>query len=192
MMFQSSAAPKDGCYTSAAARERSGLSFNPQPPRRTAATLNVWCDPSARDLFQSSAAPKDGCYTSAAASQACSRRVSILSRPEGRLLLAIPLDELDRVQFQSSAAPKDGCYQKRRTDIIIKCDGFNPQPPRRTAATPAGGTYTSGTAVVSILSRPEGRLLPAMSIILLIALLTFQSSAAPKDGCYTISTSSLS
>ena len=102
---------------------------------------------------------------------------------------------------------------------------FNPQPPRRTAATYAlinvfqssaapkdGSTIDIGLTGVSILSRPEGRLLPAQStgcphhlpcfnpqpprrtaatVINPPAHLEevlwgkmFQSSAAPKDGCY--------
>ena len=76
--------------------------------------------------------------------------VSILSRPEGRLLRRRPAACFNpqpprrtaapatssRMQFQSSAAPKDGCYNVhfRSVKIILH---------------------------VSILSRPEGRLLPS-------------------------------
>ncbi len=61
--------------------------FNPQPPRRTAATW-VSSGASARPaMFQSSAAPKDGCYGGGISGFVAHILVSILSRPEGRLLL---------------------------------------------------------------------------------------------------------
>ena len=158
--------------------------FNPQPPRRTAATLVIKLDLHVPIGFQSSAAPKDGCYdrrwvdlddflkfqSSAAPKDGCyqvlqrqlfiTSEVSILSRPEGRLLLSTGGQVVPIVGFQSSAAPKDGCYVSGATASTITLDWvsilsrpegrllrgviskprsavacFNPQPPRRTAAT---------------------------------------------------------
>ena len=61
--------------------------FNPQPPRRTAATSPSGAGPT-RSMFQSSAAPKDGCYKA--------KQAQMFSAQ----------------WFQSSAAPKDGCYRQ--------------------------------------------------------------------------------
>ena len=135
---------------------RYGSCFNPQPPRKTAATMlaqllerlkavSILSRPErrlqllngkrvapAQQRFQSSAAPKDGCN---------STNASVLTRVK---------------RFQSSAAPKDGCNSAPSpTPSAGRC--FNPQPPRKTAAT--------------ILMRYR------------YARYTFQSSAAPKDGC---------
>ena len=62
-MFQSSAAPKDGCYYQLV----------------LAHTMLLY-------EFQSSAAPKDGCYSQEQVASHAVAPVSILSRPEGRLL----------------------------------------------------------------------------------------------------------
>ena len=87
-------------------------------------------------LFQSSAAPKDGCYD------------------------ARDVRQLKQIQFQSSAAPKDGCYEGIVWTLTTPVKCFNPQPPRRTAATVRLADVLAGEDLVSILSRPEGRLLP--------------------------------
>ena len=134
--FQSSTAPKDGCYFSACA-----ASFTPSA------------------MFQSSTAPKDGCYHRARVQGAGALHVSILNRPEGRLLrdmdverggnricfnpqpprrTAATRDAIDYIihyLFQSSTAPKDGCYPCQSD-----CEGLR-------------------IPLVSILNRPEGRLL---------------------------------
>ncbi len=109
-------------------------------------------------LFQSSAAPKGGCNTQEAMPGRPLLRVSILSRPEGRL------------------------QRPRAAAAAGRPRGFNPQPPRRAAATAASPESAGASAPVSILSRPEGRLQrasPARSF----EPPRFQSSAAPKGGC---------
>ena len=134
-------------------------SFNPQPPRKTAATRH-------------------------AAVHRTAETVSILSRPERRLQ-PFSAWRCSSPAFQSSAAPKDGCNHRagsqgheyarfnpqppRKTAATRRAARakrmharFNPQPPRKTAAT--GGDAELRTAVtVSILSRPERRLQPCSS-----------------------------
>ena len=157
-LFQSSSAPKDGCYrscrsmppyhicfnphpprrTDATRREglcrRRSACFNPHPPRRTDATYAVTTSGIGTSLFQSSSAPKDGCYRES----------------------AMPVTPV--MVFQSSSAPKDGCYWVCAGSPFCSA-GFNPHPPRRTDATFASTNVVSAV-IVSILIRPEGRMLP--------------------------------
>ena len=132
--FQSSAAPKDGCdlrLSRLSGTVRAYFQSSAAPKDGCDASL-VTCNSRGRN-FQSSAAPKDGCDVSEGVGDACAL-LSILSRPEGRL----------RLSTMGASTPSSA---------------FNPQPPRRTAATVA---LTRGAA-------------PPVSV--------FQSSAAPKDGC---------
>ena len=204
-LFQSSAAPKDGCDEGFKRFRVVVCNFNPQPPRRTAAMVGI------PDIDFSVHA------------------ISILSRPEGRLRSASCLRSSTRLGFQSSAAPKDGC-DATATPTSRRTGHFNPQPPRRTAAIVGGRRTRRRLSVISILSRPEGRLrshhAAGFAASLRISILsrpegrlrwqprqrddqgsdisilsrpegrlrsrrqgrglrwsTFQSSAAPKDGC---------
>ena len=158
--------------------------------------------------MQSSAAPKDGCYLGRAAHARGHLDVSILSRPEGRLLLLKGVNRLGNYLVSILSRPGGRLLldwvrisaEDVRVSILSRPEGrllprlsvryaprygsFNPQPPRRTAATamlyphicqhiafqssaaPKDGCYLAvwrGTYAlhVSILSRPEGRLLPA-------------------------------
>ncbi len=191
--FQSSAAPKDGCYP----------------------TLAAACFAAA--AFQSSAAPKDGCYPVRlaevtrydlvsilsrpegrllhdAASAGVHRRdpVSILSRPEGRLLppahpsLHHPLQRVSILSRPEGrllptramadgglptavsilSRPEGRLLQPASSTSSALSAGFNPQPPRRTAATPLPVVRLPEVVLVSILSRPEGRLLRAPELAL--------------------------
>ena len=59
-----------------------------------------------------------------------------LSGPGGRLRLGRTSTWLATFrEFQSSAAPEDGCDAGRTGPGSFASRGFNPQPPRRTAAT---------------------------------------------------------
>ena len=111
--FQSSAAPKNGCYIRARRpRTRGRTRFNPQPLRRTAATrvrFHPWR--SGSQCFN----PQPLRRTAATSSYHAMPRPSRM--------------------FQSSAAPKNGCYCPRDTAADRLQAGFNPQPLRRTAAT---------------------------------------------------------
>jgi len=62
--------------------------------------------------------------------------------------------------FQSSPVPKDGCNapQLRIIHAVRVC--FNPHPSRRTGATKLGELNLSDL-LVSILTRPEGRVQPS-------------------------------
>ena len=112
-------------------------------------------------MFQSSPGPKAGCYPPVATGLVRHTSVSILTRPEGRVLPPRP--------DAGAAAPTPG---------------FNPHPARRPGATqclsygdigpawfqsspgPKAGCYFRRSAFtacafrVSILTRPEGRVLP--------------------------------
>ncbi len=156
--FQSSPGPKAGCYVDA--------------------TLER---PDLVEAFQSSPGPKAGCY-----------RPSMCPSPAAEV-------------FQSSPGPKAGCYSRsgpemahglrfnphpaRRPDAIL-CPHqgihiqlcFNPHPARRPDAIAIFG-LSGALFIVSILTRPEGRMLFA-SIPSLGGLPQFQSSPGPKAGCY--------
>ena len=109
--------------------------------------------------LQSSPGPGDGCYT-------------LGRRGIGRLL-----------RFQSSPVPRDGCYDDLARLLEFLCISFNPHPSRGTGATCVGGILGAANAfqsspvprdgcyvvgdlaalrydAVSILTRPEGRVLP--------------------------------
>ncbi len=134
--------------------------FNPQPPRRAAATYmstprGVQCEvsilsrPEGRLQRRSSRRagpgarsfnpqpPRRAAATSPGRMRSIHPHVSILSRPEGRLQHALPVQLLLCGGFQSSAAPKGGCNPRRGGSGV----GTDHEP-------------------VSILSRPEGRLQP--------------------------------
>ena len=84
------------------------------------------------------------------------RLVSILTRPEGRVQLG-GTDEQGRAEgFQSSPVPKDGCNCSRKSDRASR-SGFNPHPSRRTGATLLRRCRLAVAYLVSILTRPEGR-----------------------------------
>ncbi len=60
--FQSSPAPKSGCYPTATVWTRRTQSFNPHPLQRAGATRSSSGMPYSSSRFQSSPAPKSGCY----------------------------------------------------------------------------------------------------------------------------------
>ena len=154
--------------------------FNPQPPRKTAATIRCRARMPPRSAFQSSAAPKDGCnldgrviggndlvfQSSAAPKDGCN--------PDTRVIQPVLM------RFQSSAAPKDGCNSAharlRKREVLFQSsaapkDGCNSGAGRRrlprrwfqSSAAPKDGCNLMISSLrvrhrVSILSRPERRL----------------------------------
>ena len=133
--------------------------------------------------FQSSPGPKAGCYYATPAATSRYGKVSILTRPEGRVLppyIMRPVHSLNR--FQSSTGPKAGCYGWTAYEIASEI-GFNPHPARRPGATCGCPLYWR-RLTVSILTRPEGRVLPSMPSSLVRSAARFQSSPGPKAGCY--------
>ncbi len=184
-MFQSSPGPKAGCYVFGRCQEeeRSGVSiltrpegrmlylhltrdkicfacFNPHPARRPDAMqglvnrraedrgVSILTRPEGRMLWED----LEGLVNW--------RPVSILTRPEGRMLSGRRLGASPRrCQFQSSPGPKAGCYQLRGLCHDEGCDGFNPHPARRPDAMAADNLIELRAKLVSILTRPEGRML---------------------------------
>ncbi len=110
--------------------------------------------------------------------------VSILTRPEGRVLPhALPVRG-HKQGFQSSPDPKAGCYGLAiAAPACLTC--FNPHPTRRPGATVVE-SHVVDVAGVSILTRPEGRVLPSGAEAQ-VRMAMFQSSPDPKAGCYPMS-----
>ena len=108
------------------------LSFNPHPTRRPGAT---------------SQSPYNDTNTG----------VSILTRPEGRVLHQDRRYAFLQAWFQSSPDPKAGCYWTS-SPYAYETISFNPHPTRRPGAT-LESIAGRRTLTVSILTRPEGRVL---------------------------------
>ncbi len=160
-MFQSSAAPKGGCNAASRTRASAACSFNPQPPRRAAAT-RVVAARLRQSLLVSILSRPEGRLQRPheRAPGASAAPVSILSRPEGRLQLpSSRRPGSSSRRFQSSAAPKGGC------NPMPLCTPCTSPRQFQSAAAPKGGCNPS--------RRPHSR--PSSP--------RFQSSAAPKGGC---------
>jgi len=132
-------------------------------------------------MFQSSPDPKAGCYLFESLAHRDVCRFQSSPDPKAgcyrslRVLMEIPM------LFQSSPDPKAGCYHMPfRYAVISK--GFNPHPTRRPGAT-ASPLRHPLVLRVSILTRPEGRVLPS-SKVTSSTWPVFQSSPDPKAGCY--------
>ena len=133
-------------------------------------------------LFQSSPAHRDGCCLRRTPTFPPAAGVSILTRPQGRVLprrvVSFPASAW---WFQSSPAHRDGCCS--RPGVIHGhhlC--FNPHPPTGTGAAakiPAPLQHSH----VSILTRPQGRVLLSTLNWVSPGLSGFQSSPAHRDGC---------
>ena len=179
-MFQSSPVPKDGCNPGNHGEVRVRNRFNPHPSRRTGATCCCWQaalrwhsfnpHPSRRTgatpgigkrpkvgaEFQSSPVPKDGCNHRVIAigelrqgfNPHPSRRTGATQRAKERCFT--------KTLFQSSPVPKDGCNPGRNL-AGSQPERFNPHPSRRTGATFDPEVEREKRELVSILTRPEGR-----------------------------------
>ena len=143
-----------------------GKSFNPHPTRRPGATSPK--DPGLRCIaqFQSSPDPKAGCYQSITynAIPFLGIPVSILTRPEGRVLhnLRTPLLLFD-LCFNPHPTRRPGATVSSRYQWL-ESKGFNPHPTRRPGATLGKHKRKKENTKVSILTRPEGRVLPAIDL----------------------------
>jgi len=144
----------------ASSRPAGAPCFNPHPPRRAGATGGEAMDKAYIFQFQSSPAPKGGCNTRGWRRPWRRFAVSILTRPEGRV------------------------QHPRVAEALAALRSFNPHPPRRAGATPAGGGGPGGASQFQSSPAPKGgcnsRLAEAD---LSLAPQQFQSSPAPKGGC---------
>ena len=186
MQFQSSPDPKVGCYQRRDAVQcRYDRCFNPHPTRRSGAThVTSGCRDIAA-LFQSSPDPKVGCYAGRHSSVMRTARC-FNPHPTRRSGATAHRRRFSRDLdvFQSSPDPKVGCYSadaaigsscdtsfnphptrrsgatRHLTDDCVACStGFNPHPTRRSGATVFASPHRFAARTVSILTRPEGRVL---------------------------------
>ncbi len=154
--FQSSPAPKSGCYPFRPWLISPGRCFNPHPLQRAGATVG-------------DQAP------------VVHISVSILTRSKERVLLELAIYTEYPDMFQSSPAPKSGCYMPA-LEIKINVFVFQSSP------APKSGCYASRRGLhvpfqVSILTRSKERVL-RFSFSTDLPTRMFQSSPAPKSGCY--------
>ncbi len=184
--FQSSPGPKAECYV--------GEGF---PPRRRQ-LVSILTRPEGRVLretlkdfpqgwieFQSSPGPKAECYVADDVVVIARDAVSILTRPEGRVLPRQMRLFATEQEFQSSPGPKAECYARRGRRSRRASGCFNPHPARRPSATGGQRVLERHARGVSILTRPEGRVLRARKY-LRFAFRLFQSSPGPKAECYLV------
>ena len=148
--------------------------FNPQPPRKTAATPPKWM-------------------------KSCGARVSILSRLERRLQRQVRRLDVPGEGCFNPQPPRKTAATRTRPPGSRPSRGFNPQPPRKTAATPRcwcrlwppasfnpqPPRKTAATQVCRALGANTSPTAQAAYAALLPHLRRsmFQSSAASKDGC---------
>ncbi len=160
--FQSSPGPKAECYDCPAQSACiTTNSFNPHPARRPSATTRRKTSsrthprrfnphparrPSATQLQFRHKLPIEG--------------VSILTRPEGRVL---PLGMNDQTRgldvFQSSPGPKAECYNKAQDEFPYTSKAFQSSPGPKAECYDPGLAELALAHAVSILTRPEGRVL---------------------------------
>ena len=136
------------------------VGFNPHPARRPGATLDL---------------------------PFVLRRVSlvsILTRPEGRVLLGIPLPtDLPRFSFNPHPARRPGATPR---GIIqpLRPTTFQSSPGPKAGCYLRFDNRLLAIVRVSILTRPEGRVLRALRSPMPRSPTWFQSSPGPKAGCY--------
>ena len=111
-----------------------------------------------------------------------SRPVSILTRPAGRVLPTYIPNNTTLTGFQSSPDPRVGCYWGTGA-ASGRLGSFNPHPTRGSGATPSLQDHHS-FVLVSILTRPAGRVLRASMALCQRLSGSFQSSPDPRVGCY--------
>ncbi len=144
LMFQSSPAPKSGCYDQVHYLRRYLRRFNPHPLQRAGATqpiMNLFQVPGVSILTRSKERVLRErlrpvfaavvCFnphplqragaTSPVLSLAGIGRVSILTRSKERVLLMMYWSNARGLVFQSSPAPKSGCYCHPQRATKNKC-----------------------------------------------------------------------
>ncbi len=182
--LRSSAAPKDGCHVydptplldpaevAILSRPEGRLPrlrppgaspapgrCDPQPPRRTAATIGKSAEAVVHAWLRSSAAPKDGCHPAGRDTGKPSERLRSSAAPKDGCHLRACSHGGPEPRLRSSAAPKDGCHAQARqlwlpglrVAILSRPEGRLPPP---------GHPRPGQRRQVAILSRPEGRLPP--------------------------------
>jgi len=159
--FQSSPAPKGGCNKLGTMWcEQSYQSFNPHPPRRAGATGSEW------------------------RRRGAGRQGGFNPHPPRRAgaTLGSHLSHLAHGWFQSSPAPKGGCNRM----LMGWCTWrwmFQSSPAPKGGCNPLFAADLPIPRIVSILTRPEGRVQLPRSRCPKIRCSEFQSSPAPKGGC---------
>ncbi len=130
-------------------------SFNPQPPRKTAAT-GRGADPHRLPGCFNPQPPRKTAATGGRLAGG-DHHAGFNPQPPRKTAATTGRTSKSRPEaFQSSAAPKDGC-NAGGGPACARPGGFNPQPPRKTAATWEDYEACKSSSV-SILSRPERRL----------------------------------
>ncbi len=107
--------------------------------------------------------------------------------PKAECYLAIADYADDHGRFQSSPGPKAECYTRRGPRRSPPRGSFNPHPARRPSATQLRRQLPVLLAHVSILTRPEGRVLRISRRVRVpgsTGPAVFQSSPGPKAECY--------
>ncbi len=110
--------------------------------------------------FQSSPGPKAGCYVSVQSTISAQQRFQSSPGPKAgcyRGRVTVPIADC---WFQSSPGPKAGCYIDRDLTNTDFSAGFNPHPARKPDATRKSARNAPMIRIVSILTRPESRMLP--------------------------------
>ncbi len=185
--------------------------FNPHPARRPSATSRLRSDFLGDPEVSILTRPEGRVLLERVAFADRGRRVSILTRPEGRVLHAVALvgvvarlvsiltrpegrvlRDADKATvdtsywFQSSPGPKAECYIYG-LGKLIQAAVFQSSPGPKAecyARVPPPMAVLHERRDVSILTRPEGRVLPLSWSAPLMVASSFQSSPGPKAECY--------
>ncbi len=110
--FQSSPAPKSGCYSGTTDTIKKRQRFQSSPAPKSGCYVFPQSKMRNHREFQSSPAPKSGCYAEIPR-DFCPIGVSILTRSKERVLHLSTAMSAAKTVFQSSPAPKSGCYRVR-------------------------------------------------------------------------------
>jgi hypothetical protein len=139
-------------------------------------------------MFQSSPVPKDGCNAAARTPESCLMRVSILTRPEGRVQRPHPGLQTAPSCFNPHPSRRTGATS-RRPAATIPAPRFQSSPVPKDGCNDFLPLESLDELLVSILTRPEGRVQPARWRRPSRSA-SFQSSPVPKDGCNRLSCAS--
>jgi len=180
--FQSSPDPKAGCYMARRHRRNGSrrVSILTRPEGRV---LRLSGTTSGRpQLFQSSPDPKAGCYDEVFDAPVVVEEFQSSPDPKAGCYPSVTVVSALSTVFQSSPDPKAGCYGPDR----LRPPGhnrFQSSPDPKAGCYHASGYVANAWLRVSILTRPEGRVLRHLAKQSLTPT-KFQSSPDPKAGCY--------